>query len=299
MNSWLSQHRDAARQAFSRLLAAPLDSALSILTIAIALALPAGMHMLTVNAQKMIGVAHAAPQISIFMQVAGDRRAALEIDARLRRFGGIASVQFLPREETLARMKTHPGLRDAIDALPANPFSDAFIVTAADERAAALEKLAGEFRQWPKVDHVQLDSAWIERLEALFKLARTANLLLAGLLGIGLIAITFNTIRMQVLAGRNEIEVCQLLGATDRFIQRPFLHYGVVLGLAGGVVAWFLVGICALQLRSPLGELAHLYDLTLILQPLDAQDSILLLVFAGSLGWLGARLSLHRFLRRA
>lgn len=298
MKVWLAQHREAALLAVRRLAAAPVNSLLSLLAIGVALALPAGGQMLLANALQLAGTTSAIPQISIFMAAGAERRAAAEIESRLNKYGGVRQVRFLPREETLARMKANPGLRDVVEALPANPFPDAFVVTAADERPEAMDKLAAEFRQWPKVEQVQLDSAWVRRLDALLKLGRTAVLLLATLLGAGLIAISFSIIRMQVLTNRAEIEVSQLLGATDGFIQRPFLYYGVLLGLGGGIVAWLLVTAAALWLRMPLGELVRLYDLTLVLQGLGERDSALLLVFAGCLGWLGALISLRQHLRQ-
>jgi len=298
MKIWLSHHLDAFRLALRRLTAAPVGSLLSLLAIGIALALPAGGQMLLANALHLAGTSATVPQISIFMAGNAERRAATEIESRLGKYGGIKQVQFLPREETLARMKTNPGLRDVIEALPANPFPDAFVVTATDDRPEAMEKLALEFRQWPKVEHVQLDSAWVRRLDALLKLGRTAVMLLGALLGAGLIAISFSIIRMQVLTHRAEIEVSQLLGATDGFIRRPFLYYGVLLGLGGGIMAWLLVGAAALWLRAPLGELVRLYDLTLVLQSLDARDSALLLGAAAALGWLGALVSLRQHLRQ-
>lgn len=299
MRVWLTHHLEAARLALRRLTAAPLNSLLSLLAIGIALALPAGGQMLLANARHLAGTTSAVPQISVFMAANADRRAATEIESRLAKYGGVKLVQFLSREDTLARMKSSPGLRDVIEALPANPFPDAFVVTATDDSPEAMEKLAVEFRQWPKVEHVQLDSAWVRRLDALLKLGRTAVLLLGTLLGAGLIAISFGIIRMQVLTHRAEIEVSQLLGATDSFIQRPFLYYGFLLGLGGGIVAWLLVGAGALWLRMPLSELVRLYDLTLVLQALDARDSALLLGLSAGLGWLGAMISLRQHLRQS
>jgi cell division transport system permease protein len=298
MKVWLAHHQEAARLALRRLTAAPLNSLLSLLAIGVALALPAGGQMLLANALHLAGTTSAVPQISIFMAANAERRAATEIESRLTRYSGVKQVQFLPREDTLARMKANPGLRDVIEALPANPFPDAFVVTATDDSPEAMEKLAVEFRQWPKVEHVQLDSAWVRRLDALLKLGRTAVMLLGALLGAGLIAISFSIIRMQMLTHRAEIEVSQLLGATDGFIQRPFLYYGLLLGLGGGIVAWLLVGGAALWLRTPLSELVRLYDLTLVLQTLDARDSALLLGFAAGLGWLGAMISMRQHLRQ-
>jgi len=299
MNAWFAQHFDALRLALSRLIASPLNTLLSLLAIGVALALPAGGQMLLSNALSLAGTTSAVPQISVFMTGGAERKASADVEARLRKYGGVKQVQFLPREETLARMKASQGLRDVIEALPANPFPDAFVVTAADDRPEVMEKLAAEFRQWPKVEHVQLDSAWVKRLDALLKLGRTAVLLLGLLLGAGLIAITFTTIRMQVLTSRAEIEVAHLLGATDSFIRRPFLYFGALLGLGGGLFAWLLVGAAALWLRAPLGDLVRMYDLTLVIQPLGVIESSTLLAFAATLGWLGALLSLRQHLRQS
>lgn len=299
MNIWLGQHRHAALLAWRRLAGAPLNSLLSLLAVGVALALPAGGQMLLANALQLGGSRAATPQISVFMATGAERQAATDIGSRLEKFPGVRQVQFLSREDTLARMKTNPGLRDVIEALPANPFPDAFVVSVSDERAAAMEQLAAGFRSWPKVEHVQLDSAWARRLDALLELGRTAVLLLGALLGAGLIAISFSLIRMQVLAHRAEIEVSRLLGATDGFIRRPFLYYGALLGLGGGIIAWLLAAAAALWLRDPLAELVHLYGLSLELRGLAVRDSLLLLSLAAGLGWLGALFSLRQHLRQS
>lgn len=298
MTVWLDHHRAAARLAMRKLGASPLNSLLYLLAIGIALALPAGGQMLLANALRLGGTTSAVPQISIFMASNAERGMTSEIESRLKKRSDLKRIQFLPREETLARMKANPALREVIEALPVNPFPDAFVLTAADDSPEAMEQLAVEFRQWPRVEHVQLDSAWVRRLDALLKLGRTAVLVLGALLGAGLIAISFSIIRMQVLTHRTEIEVSRLIGATDGFIQRPFLYYGLLLGLGGGFVAWLLVEAAAFWLRGPLGELIRLYDLTLVLQALDARDSALLLAVASGLGWLGAMISIRQHLRQ-
>ena len=294
MKAWLTHHGQSFALAWRRLTATPVNSLLSLVAVGIALALPAGGQMLLSGARELAGNATATPQISVFMSIATERARTNEIGSRLEKHAGVRQARFLAREETLSRMKSSPGLREVIDALSANPFPDAFVVSARDEAPEAMEKLAMEFRKWPGVEHVQLDSAWVRRLDALLRLGRTGLLLLAGLLGGGLIAITFSITRMQVLTQRAEIEVSRLLGATEAFIRRPFLYLGLLLGLGGGAVAWLLVAGATIWLRAPLAELAGLYDLNLMLRPLGLVDSILLLACAGSLGWLGAAFSLRQ-----
>jgi cell division transport system permease protein len=298
MTAWLTQHRHAAWLALRRLSRAPTNTLLALFAIGVALALPTGGYLLFDNATRLAGGAAAMPQITLFMQVDADRAAADKIRARLATQATVRRYQFLPREETLQRMKSSPALRDVIEALPGNPFPDAFVVTAADERIETLEQLADEFRGWPRVDTVQLDSAWLHRLNALLAFGRNATMLLAVLLAAGLVAITFNIIRLQVLTHREEIEISQLLGATDGFIRRPYLYYGALLGLGGGIVAWGLVAAAAWWLHSPLSDLLRLYALNFTPRALAPRDACLLLGGAATLGWLGALLSLTQHLRR-
>lgn len=284
----------ACRLALGRLATAPVNTFLSVLGIGIALALPAGGHLLLDHVAALGRGAAAAPQLTVFLSVEAERKAALDIEARLLGRPDVAQTELLEREATLKRMKASEGLADVISALPKNPFPDAIVVTLADESPAALESLAAEARKWPRVEQVQIDADWAHRLAALVRLAHTGVLLLATLLGLGLIAITFNTIRLQVLTRQAEVDVSRLLGATDAFIRRPFLWYGALLGLLGGMAAWLIVAGAILWLRLPVAELAQLYGLELMLAAPTAKNTGILLGAAAGLGWLGAALSMRQ-----
>jgi cell division transport system permease protein len=296
MKAWLAQHRQALGLALQRLAANRLDTLLAALAVGIALALPAGGQMLLANALQLARNVSATPQLSVFMALDAEPKTILEVENKLRGNAGVAGLRRVPRSETLARMKKNEGLRDVIEALPGNPFPEAFVVTPRDESPAAMEPLRKEFAKLPKVEHVQLDSAWVSRLDALLRLGRIAVWLLAALFGVGLVAITFNTIRLQVLTQRAEIEVSRLLGATDAFIRRPFYYHGALQGISGGLVAWAIVSVAALALQAPVAEIARLYafDFSLELPPVG--QGLQLLGVAAALGWLGSALSIGRHL---
>ena len=116
-----------------------------------------------------------------------------------------------------------------------------------------------EIAGWPKVAHVQLDSAWVKRFDAFLKLGKLALWMLAGIFAAGLVAVTFNTIRLQVMAQAAEIEVARMIGATDVFIRRPFYYFGALQGALGGLLAALLVGGALRLLAGPVGDLAALY----------------------------------------
>jgi cell division transport system permease protein len=298
MKTWLTQHRAALTLALRRLRAAPLNSLLSILAIGIALALPSGGYLLLSNLQRLAQKAAPTPRLSLFLSIDSDRRTASELGVRLKAYAGISSYIFLPREQTLARMKKNEGLGDVIDALGHNPFPDAYAITPASSAPEAMEALAAELRGWPKVEHIQIDSAWVRRLDALLNLGRSGLALLAALLGGGLVAITFNTIRLQVLTQRAEIEVSRLLGATDAFIRRPFHYFGALLGLAGGLAAWLIVSLATLALRGPVNQLGQLYALNFDLATLGPVEACWLLFAATLLGLGGAAISLRQHLKQ-
>lgn len=296
MNHWLIAHRNACALALRRLASAPLNMLLAVLGIGIALALPAGGQLVLNELAALSRGTSAAPQITVFMKVNAERKATQSIEASLKDRGDVARTHLLPREETLARMKTIDGLADVIGALPKNPFPDAVVVTPSSDSPAALEKLAVEARQWRDVEHVQIDADWARRLAAFVKLANTAVVLLAAMLGVGLVSIIFNTVRLQVLTRQAEVEVSRLLGATDGFIRRPFLWHGGLLGLLGGAAAWLIVAGAMLWLRDPVAELAALYGLTITLAPPSSIASALIFCTSGLLGWLGAALSMRQHL---
>ena len=284
------------RAAVRRMFASKLGGLLNILVIGIALSLPAGMYLLLQNAQGLVAQLSGTPQISLFLAMNAQ---ADDIDAlrqQLAAHPAIHGAEFVARDQALEQLKESTGLADVIGGLEKNPLPDAFVVSPKQSNAQSLDLLRSELAQLPRVDVAQLDSAWAYRLEALLKFGHLAVLILAGLLSLALIAVTFNTIRLQILTQRDEIEVSRLIGATDGFIRRPFLHFGALQGLLGGIMAWAIVSASLLLLNRPLAELSQLYAIQFVLHPLSPGDSLSLLLFSLYLGWLGAWLSVSRHL---
>ena len=279
-----------------RLFATPVSSALNILIMGIAISLPVGLYVLLQNVQDIAARVSTAPQISVFMSLNAGKNEIAQMGNRLTQQAGVARTEFVPREQALEELKRSSGLSDVIAGLGQNPLPDAFIVYPKSTDPKSLEALRDEIQSWPKVDHVQLDSAWARKLDALLGLVRLGVLILAALLSVALVAITFNTIRLQILTQRDEIEISKLIGATDGFIRRPFLYFGFVQGLAAGAAAWVIIAASLVLLNVKLASLAQLYGSTFTLHALSAGDSVALLLFAAYLGWLGAWLSVSQHL---
>lgn len=294
--SALTRHTSVVRAALQRMFTSPLAGFLNILVIGISLSLPAGMYVLLQNAQGVVAQLSGLPQISLFLAMDALPDDIAQIRKLLTQQPEIKSIEFISRTEALNTLGQGTGLDDVIAGLQSNPLPDAFVITPKSNNAKSLEALRNELQQIPKVELAQLDSAWAYKLEAILDFARIAVLVLASLLSLGLIAITFNTIRLQILTQRDEIQVAKLIGATNAFIRRPFLYFGAVQGLLGGITAWLIIVLSLLLLRQPLAALSQLYASNFALQPLPLSDSLSLLLFSVYLGWLGAWLSVARHL---
>ena len=296
MKGWLAAHAGGLGAALRRIAHAPLGSGLNALVIGIALSLPVGLYLIVANLQTASRELTVTPQVSVFMALDASRTEVAQVEAQLKKHAQISTYRLVPRDQALADLKKSSGLTDVIDGLPQNPLPDAFIIDAADVAPAALVALREEIAQWPRVTHVQLDAQWALRLDAGLRFARLVATVLAALLGVALAAITFNTIRLQVLTRREEIEVIKLIGATDSFIKRPFLYFGALQGTAGGAVAWAIVAAGAYLANLSLGELSHVYAALFQLRPLSLIEGLTLLLTPAALGWFGAWLSVSRHL---
>jgi cell division transport system permease protein len=288
LSAWLRQHRQALAAALARL------GVLNALVIGVALSLPAGGYAVLESLRPLAGRVAFDSQVSVFLSPQARRADAEALDKTLRADPRIARLRFVPREEALKELSAVQGMPEVIAALGSNPLPDAFVVTAKGE---SLEQLASDLGKLPGVAHVQADAAWAKRLAALAGIGRLALWLLSALLGVGLVAVTFNTIRLQILTQREEIEVSKLIGATDAYIRRPFYYLGLVQGLAGGVVAIGIVAGGLALLNREVHSLAESYGSGFRLAYLPLGDALAIVAFAGFLGWLGAQLSVVRHLR--
>lgn len=290
------QHLQVLRFTLQRLLRTPVTSLLNILVIGIALSLPVGGYVLLKNIQGVSEQMAGTPQISVFLAMGTTQDEIEHISRQLKEHGAIDHIEFVPRDLALKQLQHSTGLADVVGGLAQNPLPDAFIIYPIALDAQKLELLRDDLKSWPKFEHVQLDSAWAHKLEAILQFGRLAVLILAAMLSFALVAITFNTIRLQILTQRDEIEVSKLIGATNGFIRRPFLYFGLVQGLLGGAAAWLIIASSLLLLNYSLSSLTQLYASTFSLKHLTLGDSISLLGFSAYLGWLGAWLSVSQHL---
>lgn len=295
---WFVRHVQVLFYTLGRLYRAPLSTFLSIMVIGIALALPAGLHVLVDNTRSISGSLEGAARISVFLQreITDKQRDALA--DLLQRRADIASVEIIPAETALAEFREQSGFGEALDALEQNPLPAVLVLTPVNTDApdAAVEKLVNELQAMPEADIVQLDAQWLKRLNAILEIFNRGIILIAGMFALAVIIIVGNTIRLDIQNRREEIIVTKLIGGTDAFIRRPFLYTGFWYGIGGGVMAWLLIAIALLIMEQPVARLSGLYGSGFALQGLGFTGALVVLGAGALLGWMGSLIAVSRHL---
>ena len=292
------RHLQAFLASLGRLARSPVATFLTVLVIALALALPAALRVLVSNAQDATGNFAGAVDLSVFFKTDVPLVKAQQLAQSAQQRREVAAVTLIPADQGLADFRTYSGFGDALAALKENPLPHVLHVRPrSGTSAASLEALKGYFAAWPEVDLVQVDTAWVMRFNAILDLLGRLLLIAAVVLGVGVLAVIGNTIRLEIQARRAEIEVTKLVGGSNAFVRRPFLYTGMLYGLGGALLAWGIIAVAVLVLAVPVANLAHLYGSGYRLRGLALEDAGVLLAGGLLLGWLGAWLSAARHLR--
>ncbi|WP_455197979.1 permease-like cell division protein FtsX [Kaarinaea lacus] len=270
VNAYFTHHLWVMVSSLGVLWRTPFATFMTAAVIGIALALPAGLHVLLQNVQRLS-----------------------------TGWEGVADVRYISREQALAEFRELSGFGGALDSLDENPLPAVLAIRPTREAAepAQMELLLGKVRDLEAVDLAQLDMEWVRRLSGIIELGKRGVLLLAGLLAVAILLVVGNTIRLTILNRRDEIVITKLIGATNAFIRRPFLYTGFWYGLMGAVLAWVLVGTLLGLLSDPVSRLSFLYNSQFSLGGLDLETSAILLGSGILLGLLGSWLAVGRHLQ--
>jgi cell division transport system permease protein len=295
---WLQRHAQVALASLGHLVRNSLSSTMTCAVIGIALALPIGLHVILNNLQNLSGGWDSGASISLFLKQSVSDDEAGTLARKLRRHQRIESVELVTKATALNEFQRRSGFAEALQALDDNPLPALLVIQPKPDytTAEAAQRLVRELELLPEADIVQLDLQWVRRLQAITVIAQRAVVVLASLLGMAVLLIVGNTIRLEIQNRHAEIEITKLIGATNAFIRRPFLYTGFWYGLFGGIIAWILVAISVTLLKGPVANLASLYESAFDLSSLNWLNILSLLAGSALLGLLGSWLAVGKHL---
>ena len=297
LRHYFGLHRDNFFGAVVRLAGQPFASVLTILVIATALALPAGLRVAVNNADAVSDSWQSAADFTVYLKLDVSEEAARRTARAIEERADVAGVTVIDRDAALVEFRAQSGFGEALDALEANPLPHTLVVHPASGIAGDVEALAKAMAALPETELVQVDTAWVSRLRAMLALASRLVDFATVLLGLAVAIVVGNTIRLEINNRSVEIEVTKLVGGTDGFIRRPFLYLGLCYGLAGSFVALLVVTLGLLLLGPPVRAVAALYGSSFTLAGLSLAESGILILGGAFLGWAGAGLAAARHLR--
>jgi cell division transport system permease protein len=297
LRHYLALHRQNLLDALRRLASQPLASLLTVLVIAIALALPAGLRVLVNNAGALNDSWQGAADFAVYLKIDVSAENAARVARTIGARPDVANVTLIDRTRALEEFRAKSGFGEALDALEGNPLPHTLVVRPKSGAAGNVETVAAAIRAMPEADLVQLDTAWVTRLRAMLALAGRMVDLATVLLAVAVTIVVGNTIRLEINSRSVEIEVVKLVGGSDGFIRRPFLYLGFWYGLAGAVAAAVIVAAALLALEPPVRAVAALYGSGFQLVGLPLRDTAILVAGGAVLGWAGAWLATARHLK--
>jgi len=298
MKKWLNQNIQSFNMVLVRMRQNLLGTILICGVMGVTLSLPAILFTIIDNLGQVTSSVESKPQLSLFLKLDASSSTKQAISEQLKKHPDIAKYEFVSKESAWEQLQQNANTADISASLNKNPLPDAYFVTPKDIKPENVQRLQQEMQQWDGIELAQLDAKWIKRLDTLLKLGQKAIFVLVALLGFALVAIIGNTVRLQMMTQLDEIEVSKLIGATNQFIRRPFLYAGTLYGLGGGLAAWLIVlGVVAF-FNTSVTEIADSYASQFRLSMPNATITLVMLLSAVGLGWLGSFVAITRSLAK-
>lgn len=296
---WLIQHAQAFVFSLGQMSKNPMGSFLTIAVIGISLSLPAGFYLLLDNAQRITASWSGAAQITLFLKLETDDQHVHRLSEKLQQHVDIDTIVIIDRHQALTEFKQISGFGEALAALDTNPLPAVLLLQPTSNviSSGRGEQLIKSLHDMPEVDIAQFDRQWAKRLFTIIEVFQRAVFMLSTLLAVAVLLIVGNTIRLAIYSRHTEIEINKLFGATNSFIQRPFLYSGLIHGFCGSIMAWFLLVVSLLLLEAPIMRLTGLYYSNFRLAGLSGNESLILIGSGALLGLAGSWLAVQRHLK--
>ena len=296
--AWLLSHARSLFFSLGKLYRAPMASLMTTAVIGVALALPTGMYLMLSNFEALSGGWDESAQVSLFLKPAVSDDQAEVLARKLRARDDVGSTQAIGKAAALAEFRELSGFGAALDALNDNPLPAVVVVQPglALKDPLRIQQLVHSLEREPEVERAQLDMQWVQRLFAIMETAQRGVLVIGTMLGLAVLLVVGNTIRLDIQNRRDEIEVAKLIGATDAFIRRPFLYGGIWYGVLGGMLGLIMVEAALGFLAEPVNRLTGLYGGHYALLDLGAATAASVLLIAIALGLGGSWLAVGRHL---
>ena len=297
MKHYLSLHLESARNAARHFIRQPFATLLILLMLAIAMTLPLALYLGVQSGQAVLGKLNEAPQITLYMELSADEVDNEAVKTLLAEDARISKSEFIGKQKGLQELQQSMGAQDLVSMLDDNPLPDVFIVTPdAGTAPEAMQVLQHDLSELPMVEAARLDTEWMQTLYQINAFLHRIFWFLAITLSVAFVLVAHNTIRLQILCRKEEIEITKLLGAPASFIRRPFLYQAAWQSLLSAAIS---IGLCAWLMRASqplINQIFRPYGLNIEWRFFHAWEILMVLAVVTALGISGAWLATQQHL---
>jgi len=297
----ISHHKEAINYSLSRLWQSQSSTWITLAAIAIALSLPASLHLILKNLKSLTDDKREVPTISLFIKQGITEQQARDRGELLEELTEIDRVVLIPKSEALEQFRKITGFAETLETLDENPLPHVLVITPhmnlIGDATIDMQKLANKLEGYPEVDLVQMDIEWVQRLRSILRIVERVIMIISILLALTVLLVIGNTIRLDIQNHKEEIEVSKLIGATPAYIRRPFIYSGIWYGLFGGFLSLVIVHIAMLSLIPSVNELARLYMSEFSVNGLGLEITLYILLSSSLLGMAGAWITVGKHLK--
>ena len=299
LGAMVAHHRHTLEDSFLRLLRDPFQTLMTTVVVAIALSLPATLLLVVDNVRQFENNFDSFSQITVYISNSATKQQIGAIQKEIQSLSEVNSLVYIDPEQALEQFTEASGFGSALEYLEENPLPPVLIVEPAIDVLSLPQKaqqLMADIVNIDHIDDVQIDMLWLQRLRSLTKFGKKVVLALGGALGLGVLVIIGNSIRLAIHSRREEIIVVKLVGGTDAYVRRPFLYFGMLLGLIGALEAGIMLTMGFWWLGGSVDNISQLYGSHFVLNGLGFQGFFALMGAGLLLGLAGAFLAVSKHL---
>jgi cell division transport system permease protein len=265
-------------------------------TMVLMLVLLSGLLILLTGLNATLNYVQQEVQVVAYLKDSASTTDIAALETSLAKMPQVTEVTYVSKEQAykdfLAR---HPDEEAVITSLPANPLPASLQINLRDPNDYV--DVAAYLNGQGTVDRVLNIQQTVDQMVTVINVLRAGGTVVLIVVGLIVLFIIVNTIRLAVMARSDEIEIMRLVGASDAFIRWPFIFEGALVGLLGAAITLGLLFLC----QVPITNLLSNYFAVL---PVDASNTVgqnIALIVVGTgvgIGVLGSYLSVRSYLIR-
>jgi cell division transport system permease protein len=260
------------------------------------LTLLSGMVILFLGLNATLDYVKGEVQVVAYLNDSATAQDVAQLTSQLQAMPQVSTVKYVSKDQALKNFQvSEPGVADLVDSLPSNPLPASFEISLRDP--SDYIDVATFLRGQPAVDSVQDIAKTVSQMTAVINVVSTVGIVVLVIVGLTVLFIIVNTIRLAVVARAEEIEIMRLVGASDAFIRWPFVFEGAFVGLLGAMIT---IGLLLL-VQAPVASLLSSFFNVLPVQAtaMVGQNVALLVLGTGvGIGVVGSYVSVRSYLKR-